>query len=108
MRRKGLIISYKDYESNAITEKLVYDDTVADDIFKLDSSWTSIGDVIISGEISISPKGTWIIDGKDSGIKAIGPKGDNGLSPIVRATNNKLEYSYDGTAWTNLDGTALA
>lgn len=100
MRRKGLIISYKDYDGNAITEKLVYDDTVADDIFKLDSSWTSIGDVIISGEISISPNGTWIIDGKDSGIEAVGPKGDNGLSPIVRATNNKLEYSYDGTEWT--------
>lgn len=100
MRRKGLIISYKDYDGKAITEKLVYDDTVADDIFKLDSSWTSIGDVIISGEISISPNGTWIIDGKDSGIEAVGPKGDNGLSPIVRATNNKLEYSYDGTEWT--------
>lgn len=100
MRRKGLIISYKDYDGKAITEKLVYDDSVADDIFKLDSSWTSIGDVIISGEISISPDGTWIIDGKDSGIKAVGPKGDNGLSPIVRATNNKLEYSYNGTDWT--------
>lgn len=100
MRRKGLIISYKDYDGKAITEKLVYDDTIADDIFKLDSSWTSIGDVVISGEISISPKGTWIIDGKDSGIEAVGPKGDNGLSPIVRATNNKLEYSYDGTEWT--------
>lgn len=100
MRRKGLIISYKDYDGNAITEKLVYDDSVADDIFKLDSSWTSIGDVIISGEISISPNGTWIIDGKDSGIKAVGPKGDNGLSPIVRTNNNKLEYSYDGTEWT--------
>ena len=100
MRRKGLIISYKDYDGNAITEKLVYDDTVADDIFKLDSSWTRIGDVIISGEISISPNGTWIIDGKDSGIKAVGPKGDNGLSPIVRVNNNKLEYSYTGIDWT--------
>lgn len=100
MRRKGLIISYKDYDGNAITEKLVYDDSVADNIFKLDSSWTSIGDVIISGEISISPNGTWIIDGKDSGIKAVGPKGDNGLSPIIRTNNNKLEYSYDGTKWT--------
>ena len=100
VRRKGLIISYKDYDGKAITEKLIYDDTIADDIFKLDSSWTSIGDVVISGEISISPNGTWIIDGKDSGIKAVGPKGDNGLSPIVRATNNKLEYSYDGTEWT--------
>lgn len=100
MRRKGLIISYKDYDGKAITEKLVYDNTIADDIFKLDSSWTSIGDVIISGEISISPDGTWIIDGKDSGIEAVGPKGDNGLSPIVRATNNKLEYSYNGTDWT--------
>ena len=48
MRRKGLIISYKDYDGNAITEKLVYDDTVADDIFKLDSSWTRISDVIIN------------------------------------------------------------
>lgn len=100
MRRKGLIISYKDYDGKAITEKLVYDDSVADDIFKLDSSWTSIGDVIISGEISISPNGTWIINGKDSGIKAVGPKGDNGLSPIVRTNNNKLEYSYNGTEWT--------
>lgn len=100
MRRKGLIISYKDYDGKAITEKLVYDDSVADNIFKLDSSWTSIGDVVISGEISISPNGTWIIDGKDSGIKAVGPKGDNGLSPIVRVTNNKLEYSYNGTEWT--------
>lgn len=100
MRRKGLIISYKDYDGKAITEKLVYDDSVADDVFKLDSSWTSIGDVIISGEISISPNGTWIINGKDSGIKAVGPKGDNGLSPIVRTNNNKLEYSYNGTEWT--------
>lgn len=103
MRRKGIIITYKNLEEETITEKLTYDLCIADDFFRLDSSWTRITDALpIGGNITIGSNGNWFQDGVDTGFKAQGPKGDNGLTPMLRTVNNKLQYSYDGEAWNEI------
>jgi hypothetical protein len=100
MRRKGIIITYKNLEEETITEKLTYDLCIADDFFRLDSSWTRITDALpVGGNITIGSNGNWFQDGVDTGFKAQGPKGDNGLTPMLRTVNNKLRYSYDGEVW---------
>lgn len=100
MRRKGIIITYKNLEDETITEKLTYDLCIADDFFRLDSSWTRITDALpVGGNITIGSNGNWFQDGVDTGFKAQGPKGDNGLTPMLRTVNNKLRYSYDGEVW---------
>lgn len=103
MRRKGIIITYKNLEDETITEKLSYDLCIADDFFRLDSSWTRITDALpVGGNITIGSNGNWFQDGVDSGFKAQGPKGDNGLTPMLRTVNNKLQYSYDGEVWNEI------
>lgn len=100
MRRKGIIITYKNLDDETITEKLTYDLCIADDFFRLDSSWTRITDALpVGGNITIGSNGNWFQDGVDTGFKAQGPKGDNGLTPMLRTVNNKLRYSYDGEVW---------
>ena len=100
MRRKGIIITYKNLDDETITEKLTYDFCIADDFFRLDSSWTRITDALpVGGNITIGSNGNWFQDGVDTGFKAQGPKGDNGLTPMLRTVNNKLRYSYDGEVW---------
>ena len=100
MRRKGIIITYKNLDEETITEKLTYDLCIADDFFRLDSSWTRITDALpVGGNITIGSNGNWFQDGVDTGFKAQGPKGDNGLTPMLRTVNNKLRYSYDGEVW---------
>lgn len=103
MRRKGIIITYKNLEDETITEKLSYDLCIADDFFRLDSSWTRITDALpVGGNITIGSNGNWFQDGVDTGFKAQGPKGDNGLTPMLRTVNNKLQYSYDGEVWNEI------
>ena len=103
MRRKGIIITYKNLDDETITEKLTYDLCIADDFFRLDSSWTRITDALpVGGNITIGSNGNWFQDGVDSGFKAQGPKGDNGLIPMLRTVNNKLQYSYDGEVWNEI------
>lgn len=103
MRRKGIIITYKNLDEETITEKLTYDLCIADDFFRLDSSWTRITDALpVGGNITIGSNGNWFQDGVDSGFKAQGPKGDNGLTPMLRTVNNKLQYSYDGEVWNEI------
>lgn len=103
MRRKGIIITYKNLEDETITEKLTYDLCIADDFFRLDSSWTRITDALpVGGNITIGSNGNWFQDGVDTGFKAQGPKGDNGLTPMLRTVNNKLQYSYDGEVWNEI------
>lgn len=103
MRRKGIIITYKNLDDETITEKLTYDLCIADDFFRLDSSWTRITDALpVGGNITIGSNGNWFQDGVDSGFKAQGPKGDNGLTPMLRTVNNKLQYSYDGEVWNEI------
>lgn len=103
MRRKGIIITYKNLDDETITEKLTYDLCIADDFFRLDSSWTRITDALpVGGNITIGSNGNWFQDGVDTGFKAQGPKGDNGLTPMLRTVNNKLRYSYDGEVWNEI------
>lgn len=103
MRRKGIIISYKNNDDVVITEKLVYDDCLADEFFSLDSSWIKITDALpIGGNITIGPNGNWYQDGMDTGFKAQGPKGDNGLTPHLKLENSYVWYSYDNKQWYDL------
>lgn len=99
MRRKGIIISYKDMKSEIITEKCVNDTRKDDNHWGLDSNWVRIDELSLSGDISVSVNGTWVINGEDTGIKALGPRGDNGLTPWLKTINNKLYHSYDNENW---------
>lgn len=103
MRRKGIMISYRDMSDTVITEKNVNEvGSTQDEFWGLDSNWARIDELSLSGDISVSAKGTWIINGEDTGINAVGPQGDKGISPLLRINDDKLEYSYDGNTWLNL------
>lgn len=99
MRRKGIIISYVDMQGNAITEKCVNDAQRDNFHWGLDVNWVRVDELTFSGDISVSVKGTWVINGEDTGIAALGPKGDNGLTPWLKTIDNKLHFSYDNDTW---------
>lgn len=99
MRRKGIIISYVDMQGNAITEKCVNDAQKDNFHWGLDVNWVRVDELTLSGDISVSVKGTWVINGEDTGIAALGPKGDNGLTPWLKTIDNKLHFSYDNETW---------
>lgn len=105
VRRKGLMISYRNIDNEIITEKCITDECVKDDIFGLDSSWVLITDALpISGNVTIGSNGNWFVDGEDTGFKAQGPKGENGvpLQPRLSEDKTKIEYSLDGEVWQEL------
>lgn len=99
MRRKGIIISYVDMQGNAITEKCVNDAQKDNFHWGLDVNWVRVDELTLSGDISVSVKGTWVINDEDTGIAALGPKGDNGLTPWLKTIDNKLHFSYDNETW---------
>lgn len=99
MRRKGIQISYRNMDDDVICEKCVNDTRRDNDNWGLDANWERIDNLSLSGDISVSSKGTWVIDGKDTGINAVGPKGSNGLTPWLKTIGNKLYYSYDNVKW---------
>lgn len=99
MRRKGVQISYRNMDDEVVTEKCVNDTQSDNDHWGLDANWMRIDELSLQGEISVSSKGTWVINGEDTGIKALGPKGDNGLTPWMKTIDNKLHYSYDNKIW---------
>lgn len=99
MRRKGIQISYRNMEDEVIVEKCVNDSRTDDTHWGLSANWARIDELSLSGEISVNAKGTWIINGEDTGIKAVGPKGDNGLTPWLKTIDNKLYHSYDNKTW---------
>ena len=102
LRRKGVIISYKNMYNEPITEKLIQDNNISDDIIALDTSWATIDNLSLSGDISISADGYWIINGEKTNIEAKGSQGIPGDTPYVRydVNLNKLQYSYDNINWT--------
>ena len=62
VRRKGLMISYRNIDNEIITEKCITDECVKDDIFGLDSSWVLITDALpISGNVTIGSNGNWFV-----------------------------------------------
>ena len=99
MRRAGLTITYMDMESNTITERANSAVQKDNDHWALDVNWSRVDELSLLGDISVSAKGTWIINGKDTGIKALGPKGDTGLTPWLKTIANKLHFSYDNVTW---------
>ena len=105
LRRKGLMISYRNIDNEIITEKCILEECIKDDLFKLDSSWVRITDALpVSGNVTIGSNGNWFVDGEDTGFKAQGPKGDNGvpLQPRLSEDGTKIEYSLDGEEWKEL------
>lgn len=100
MRRKGIIISYRLPNGDIVTEKSATD-SKEDILWGQDGVWERIDNLSLSGEISVSTNGSWVINGHDTGMLAVGPKGDNGLTPLIRTYENKLQYSYDGVEWKN-------
>lgn len=99
LRRKGVIICYENEQGDVITEKAISSAKLSDDYWGLDLTWSRIDELSLSGDISVSPLGTWVINGIDSGISAVGPKGHNGLTPSFKNISNKLYCSYDGETW---------
>lgn len=103
LRRKGLMISYRNIDNEIITEKCILEDCIKDDLFKLDSSWVRITDALpVSGNVTIGSNGNWFVDGEDTGFKAQGPKGDNGQVPYLKLGNGYIQYSYDEETWYEL------
>lgn len=105
MRRKGIIITYRNAEDEVITEKSIYDDCIADDVWGLDAYWVRITDALpITGNVTIGSNGNWFVNGEDTGFKAQGPKGENGLplQPRLSEDKTKIEFTYDGNTWYEL------
>lgn len=99
MRRKGVQITYRNMNDEVVTEKCVNDSQRDNEHWGLDTNWMRIDELSLQGDISVSKNGTWIINGADTGVKALGPKGDNGLTPWMKTIDNKLYYSYDNQTW---------
>ena len=102
MRRKGIMISYRDMSDTVITEKNVNEvGSTQDEFWGLDSNWARIDELSLSGDISVSAKGTWIINGEDTGINAVGPQGEPGapITPRINLENDTVEYSWDRVTW---------
>lgn len=99
MRRAGLTITYMNMDSETITERASSAVQKDNDHWGLDVNWSRIDELSLSGDIAVSAQGTWIINGVDTRIKAVGPKGDNGLTPWLKTIDNKLHYSYDNETW---------
>lgn len=99
MRRAGLTITYMNMDSETITERAASAVQKDNDHWGLDINWSRVDELSLSGEISVSAQGTWIINGEDTGIKALGPKGDAGLTPWLKTIDNRLHFSYDNVNW---------
>lgn len=99
MRRAGLTITYMDMESNTIMERASSAVQKDNDYWGLDVNWSRVDELSLSRDIAVSANGTWIINGEDTGVKALGPKGDTGLTPWLKTIDNRLHFSYDNVTW---------
>ena len=99
MRRAGLVVTYMNMDGETISERAVSAAQADNDHWGLDVNWTRIDQFTLSGRITISANGTWLVDGEDTDIKAVGPKGDTGLTPWLKTIDNKLHFSYDNVTW---------
>ena len=102
LRRQGLWLTYV-IDNTVYTEW--YDEVAIDDTnWGSDSNWRQGSNALV-GDLSISPNGTWVINGEDSGITI---KGDKGDSPVIRIYDNKIQVSYDkGVTYENLNNTPV-
>lgn len=99
MRRAGLTITYMNMDSETITERATSAVQKDNDHWSLNINWTRVDELSLSGDIAVSANGTWIINGQDTGVKAVGPKGDAGITPWLKTIDNKLHFSYDNVNW---------
>lgn len=102
LRRQGLWLTYV-IDNTVYTEW--YGEVAIDDTnWGSDSNWRQGSNALV-GDLSISPNGTWVINGEDSGITI---KGDKGDSPIIRIHDNKIQVSYDkGVTYEDLNNTPI-
>lgn len=102
LRRQGLWLTYV-IDNTVYTEW--YDEVAIDDTnWGSDSNWRQGSNALV-GDLSVSPNGTWVINGEDSGITI---KGDKGDSPVIRIYNNKIQVSYDkGVTYEDLNNTPV-
>ena len=102
LRRQGLWLTYV-IDNTVYTEW--YDEVAIDDTnWGSDSNWRQGSNALV-GDLSVSPNGTWVINGEDSGITI---KGDKGDSPVIRIYNNKIQISYDkGITYEDLNNTPV-
>lgn len=102
LRRQGLWLTYV-IDNTVYTEW--YDEVAIDDTnWGSDSNWRQGSNTLV-GDLSVSPNGTWVINGEDSGITI---KGDKGDSPVIRIYNNKIQVSYDkGITYEDLNNTPI-
>ena len=82
----GILVSFYEDANDIIKEKHwnLYQFS-SNDINQFDNTelWMSVyynkhSNIIITGSVAVGPNGNWYNDGKDTGIKASGPKGDKG------------------------------
>ena len=102
LRRQGLWLTYV-IDNTVYTEW--YDEAAIDDTnWGSDSNWRQGSNALV-GDLSVSPNGTWVINGEDSGISI---KGDKGDSPVIRIYDNKIQVSYDkGVTYEDLNNTPV-
>ena len=102
LRRQGLWLTYV-IDNTVYTEW--YDEVAIDNTnWGSDSNWRQGSNALV-GDLSISPNGTWVINGEDSGITI---KGDKGDSPVIRIYDNKIQVSYDkGVTYEDLNNTPV-
>ena len=99
MRRAGLTITYMNMEGETITERANSAVQKDNDNWGLDINWSRVDELSLSGDIAVSAQGTWMINGKDTGVKAVGPKGEAGITPWLKTIDNRLHVSYDNVNW---------
>lgn len=98
LRKTGLWITYVKYDKTVTTEWYASDNT-SDEAWELDSNWR-IGSNMLVGDITISSDGNWVVNGVDTGVKAIG---EQGITPVLRIYDNKLQVSYNnGTSFIDV------
>ena len=102
LRRQGLWLTYV-IDNTVYTEW--YGEVAIDDTnWGSDSNWRQGSNALV-GDLSISPNGTWVINGEDSGITI---KGDKGDSPVIRIYDNRIQVSYDkGITYEDLNNTPI-
>lgn len=98
LRKTGLWITYVLYNKTVVTEWYA-GEAVDDNSWKNLSNWR-VGSNMLVGDISISSDGYWVVNGVVTTTKA---QGEQGITPMLRINNNKLEVSYtNGSSWNIL------
>lgn len=94
------------YVGNILNESTIYR---CDKINEWENTYLEAKDyikVIVGGNVRISNKNTWVVNGIDTNIPA-SVKGDDGKTPYLRWNNGVIEYSYDEKNWNIISDNLL-